>query len=488
MKDIVRTDKGLVKGEVADGIARFLGVPFAKPPVGDLRWRPPEEADAWEGVKECTRYADICTQHSWLDADGFPMSEDCLYLNIWSPAKGADDKLPVVVWIHGGGYTGGTSREELTKGMIPARRGVVVVSVQYRLGVFGFLAHPELSRESGRGVSGNYGTLDQAAAVRWVARNIAAFGGDPDRITLAGQSAGGDSVARLLAMEGVGSLVRGAIIQSGGPHPSRRGMSLAEAVSYGEGFVARAGARDIAQARRIPDRDLLELATAENPGVSGRFRPVTDGVYLKEEPFAAFKDGHIPDIPLVLSCTLDEGRYGAFGAGQDELLQQARQEKNGEEIVRAFGLDGAEWRQGAERLGSLLQVAGHARLAAHMAPARRSGTWIYRFTERLSMPDGSVFKASHSEDLRFTWGRADRAGDLKFVPAQRHFKFAEDCVGYLTDFVKTGDPNGGQRPRWESAGTRGDYLDLNSACPGTRRAGDLPDMALAQGILDGYFE
>ena len=213
---IVSIECGRVAGEEQNGITLFRGIPYAKPPVGELRWKAPQPAEPWEGVRECRRFGDMCIQNpGWVGMDAFEhhsQSEDCLYLNIWTPAASAEEELPVLFWIHGGGFQGGLGDEELYHGWSLAAKGVLVVSINYRLGALGFLAHPELSRESEHGVSGNYGLLDQIAALRWVKKNIRGFGGDPNRIVLDGQSAGGMSVGALISSPLTSGLYSAAII------------------------------------------------------------------------------------------------------------------------------------------------------------------------------------------------------------------------------------------------------------------------------------
>lgn len=227
IEDPVKTESGLVSGLAAgpSGEVRvYRGIPFAAPPVGPLRWKPPQPANSWDGVRECTRFGPWCPQPRPFVAfeSGQIQSEDCLYLNVWTAARSAGDRLPVMFWIHGGGFTTGSGAMASYDGTALARQGVVVVTINYRLGPFGYLAHPLLSRESPQGVSGNYGHLDQIAALHWVRKNIAAFGGDPGCVTIFGESAGAMSVCRLMVSPLARGLFHRAIAQSGGAHGRNR--------------------------------------------------------------------------------------------------------------------------------------------------------------------------------------------------------------------------------------------------------------------------
>ncbi|HTL68700.1 MAG TPA: carboxylesterase family protein, partial [Lacunisphaera sp.] len=252
----VMTESGLVQGTAAEGLTIYRGIPFAAPPVGDLRWRAPQPAAKWQGVRAADKFAPDPYQG---DGKG-NVSEDCLYLNIWTPAKSPGDKVPVLVWIYGGGFSFGSTSTPVHNGEHLARKGVVLVSINYRVGPLGFLAHPELSAESPQHVSGNYGLLDQIAGLQWVKKNIAAFGGDPDKVTIFGESAGGIAVSMLCASPEAKGLFRGAISQSGGnfgptrptTYPGENMHTLAEAEQAGLNLAKSAGVDSIAAFRALP--------------------------------------------------------------------------------------------------------------------------------------------------------------------------------------------------------------------------------------------
>ena len=258
----VKVEGGLVQGAVEDGLAVYRGIPFAAPPVGDLRWRAPQAVPKWDGVKETIKFAPACVQGMMMGPGGSgpAPSEDCLYLNIWSPAKSPRDRVPVFVWIYGGGFAMGSTSDPTFGGERLAKKGVVLVSIAYRVGQMGFFVHPELSAETKNRVSGNYGLLDMIAGLQWIQKNIAAFGGDPNRVTIFGESAGGIAVSMLCASPLAKGLFHGAISESGGSFgpprpatmPGENMKRLADAERSGEATLKEAGVASIAEARKLP--------------------------------------------------------------------------------------------------------------------------------------------------------------------------------------------------------------------------------------------
>src|SRR5450631_2482852 len=256
-----KVEQGLVQGTVESGLTVYRGIPFAAPPVGDLRWRPPQPAASWEGVRQADKFAPQCVQSIKPETT----SEDCLYLNVWSPAKSVHAKVPVLVWIYGGGFSVGGTSVPVYSGEVLARKGVVLVSIAYRMGALGFLAHPELSAESPQHVSGNYGLLDMIAALGWIRKNIAAFGGDPNKVTIFGESAGGIAVSQLCSSPLAKGLFDGAISESGGSFgpprpaggPGENMRTLASAEYDGQAFALNAGTESIAELRKMPPEKLL---------------------------------------------------------------------------------------------------------------------------------------------------------------------------------------------------------------------------------------
>src|SRR5215475_9259289 len=309
---------GAVSGTTENGISTFKGIPFAAPPVGDLRWKAPAPVKPWSGVKKADAFANACMQPPHSQGNTAPVSEDCLYLNVWTPAKAATEKLPVIVWVHGGGFVGGSTSIPLYDGSGYARKGVVLVSLAYRLGQYGFMASPELSRESGHG-SGTYGIQDLIAGLKWVHANIAAFGGDPGNVTIFGHSAGSAAVSFLAASPLSKGLFHRVIAMSGAsfaPLVSSEqggfGMSiptLATAEATGSSFLSKLGAKDIAAARKL-SADTIQAAT----GAGLTFRPVADGYVLSSDMPTLYRQGQFNDTPVLLGHTSDETL--AFGGGK----------------------------------------------------------------------------------------------------------------------------------------------------------------------------
>jgi len=318
---MVSTTGGQLQGVVVDGVASFKGIPFAAPPVGNLRWKAPEPVKKWTGIRKADSYAAGCMQDpamSKMMGTAANVSEDCLYLNVWTGAKKAGEKRPVMVWIHGGAFVGGMTGTPMFDGTKFAQEGVVLVSIAYRLGVFGFLAHPELSRESGKG-SGTYGIQDMIAALQWVKDNIAQFGGDPSCVTIFGESAGGIAVGMLAAAPQAKGLFQRAISESGGSFAPPRianeagqnvpTLKLAEA--NGEAFLKRLGAADIKAARAL-SAEQIQKAVGSGMG-GGGFWPVADGNILPGDPYELYQKGRFNDTPILLGTNSNEG--GLFMRG-----------------------------------------------------------------------------------------------------------------------------------------------------------------------------
>ncbi len=328
----VKTQSGLVQGTMEDGVTVYKGIPFAAPPVGDLRWRTPQAPATWTGVRTSDKFAPACMQvpivNKDLGMESVTTNEDCLYLNVWTPAKSANEKLAVMVWIYGGGFTIGGTSMSLYDGMNFAKKGVILVSVAYRLGAFGFMAHPELTREQG-GHSGNYGLLDQIAGLQWVKHNIAAFGGDPSRVTIFGESAGGISVSMLSASPLAKGLFRGAISESGGNFGPEHQTgteggenmdSLATAEKNGTAFLAKLGAASIADARKKSAEETLKNSP---PGL-GTAWPIFDGYVLLGDQYKLYEAKRYNDTAVLVGTNSDEGALFVPFAKADTYQKQIR--------------------------------------------------------------------------------------------------------------------------------------------------------------------
>jgi len=449
--EAVVTESGSLAGVTEQGLSVYKGVPFAAPPVGELRWRPPQPAATWQGTRRAETFAPACPQTGVSMPGETPpsTSEDCLYLNVWTPARNARERLPVLVWIHGGGYANGSASMPLYWGDALAKRGIVVVTVAYRLGPFGFLAHPELTAESDHKTSGNYGLLDQLAALEWVQRNIAAFGGDPRRVTIAGQSAGAMAVSILMASPRAKGLFRGAIGQSGGlfePLQLAPQYLLANAEKDGEAYARSLHAASIAELRRRPAAELL---TGTAASIS---HPVIEPTVLPGSPYDAFASGSYNEVPLLVGFNADEARaltdvshvaaatYEAdiargFGALPPPMIAayphatdgESRQARLDFERDLRFGWDMWTW----------------ARLQSSHGRA-----YVYRFEQKPPFPEGSArhgWGASHFAEL---WYVFDHLGQEDWAWSAADRRVAALMADYWASFVKTGDPNGSGRPRW----------------------------------------
>lgn len=302
----VRLSSGTIAGSLeVGGVRVFKGIPYAAPPTGSHRWRPPEAVLPWDGVRSTLDFGPDCPQAGGGSTRATVMDEDCLYLNVWSPASIATAPLPVMVWIHGGGFTAGSGSDPRCDGLALARLGVIVVTFNYRVGLFGFLAHPALSRESAQGVSGNYGLMDQMAALRWVQENIASFGGDPRRVTVFGVSAGSASISLLLTSAHARGLFQQCILHS--PGAGRPLATLAQAEAAGSVL-----GDDIDALRQLSSSELFAKTSLLAPAIRGLtsprvLRPIRDGVVLAEDERPAFKAGRLHAMPMIVGSNADEG-------------------------------------------------------------------------------------------------------------------------------------------------------------------------------------
>jgi para-nitrobenzyl esterase len=481
--DRVKTDAGVVEGtSEKDGLRVFKGLPFAAPPVGDLRWKAPQPMKPWDGVRKADAFGPKAMQRPIFGDMNFRangMGEDCLYLNVWTPAKSGDEHLPVLVYFYGGGFMAGDGSEPRYDGANIARKGVVAVTVNYRLGVFGFMAHPELTAESPHHASGNYGLLDQAAALAWVRRNIAAFGGDPAKVTIAGESAGSISVAAQMASPLSKDLIAGAIGESGSPMGTLTPVPLSEAEQAGVRFAEKAGAKSLADLRKMSAEKLLG-ATAE-PGV-GRFPLAIDGYFLPKDPAAIFEAGEQAHVPLLVGWNSEEMNYRmVLGREQPtrENYEKAVKRLYGDradEVLKAYAAaNDAEVEQAATDLASDRFIGFSTWRWAELA-GKTGGKPIYRYlyarprpAMRPEMGDavpglaGGVRKgadakadrppppkgAVHSAEIEYALGNLATNKVYAWTPDDS--KVSEVMLAYFANFVKAGDPNGPGLPAWPPA-------------------------------------
>ena len=459
----------------AQGVQVYKGLPYAAPPVGPLRWRAPQPVAPWREPRRTTAFGSSAMQGViWDDIDlaGAGVSEDCLYLNVWTP--GTRERLPVLFWIHGGGFAAGSGAEPRYNGARLAARGLVVVTVNYRLGAFGFLAHPELTGESG--FSGNWGLFDLVAALQWTQRNIAAFGGDPAQVTIAGESAGSMAVSALMASSLARGLFARAIGQSGAlfsgaaePIPTRQA-----AEERGLAFQAELGAGSLAEMRALPAETVLAAA----PGLG--FRPILDGRLLPRPLDAIFAEGAQADVPLIAGWTKDEGFNFTWTpeevpAGTYEAMVEKRFGTNAGAVLAHYP-GGPEARASAAALGGDLVIINKtwAWIEAQKASGR-AGIYRYRFDRAppvrpgwFGPRDAREAGAFHAGDIPYVLDTLD-ATPWDCGPADR--AAAEAASGYWVNFVKTGDPNGSGLPRWPSFRENGEVMLIDGQSRATSEEG-----------------
>ena len=454
-----KTANGVLEGVTeASGVVSYKGVPFAQPPVGDLRWVEPLAPLNWKGVRKADHFGPQAMQRAIYSdmifrSDG--KSEDCLYLNVWTPAKSATEKLPVLVYFYGGGFTAGDGSESRYDGEALAKKGIISITVNYRLGIFGFLAHPELTAESKHKASGNYGLMDQHAALVWVKKNIAAFGGDPNKVTIGGESAGSMSVSGQVASPLSKGLFAGAIGQSGAFLGNLSPAPLADAEQRGVKFAADVNAKSIAELRKIPADSLLKLA-------ANSYFPFTiDGYFLPESPQAIFSTGRQMDVPLLAGWTSAEsGAGGVLGKAEPTIAnyKAAVEKLYGEragEILNAYKpATDADVLQVATDLASdrFIAYASWKFIDLH---SKTNGHPVYRylFAKKrplmVGAPAGTVDQsvgASHASDIEYALGNLSSNKVYAWTPED--FKASETMQNYFVNFVKTGNPNGAGLPKW----------------------------------------
>jgi len=446
----VKTDAGLVEGVSQDGLLIYKGIPYAAPPLGDLRWRDPQPAATWSGVRKADRFSPTCMQTGSYppDSPAEPVSEDCLYLNVWRPAVPADTKLPVMVWIYGGGLENGSASTPLYAGDVLARQGVIVVTFNYRLGVFGFLALPQLTAESPHKSSGDYGLLDQIAALRWVQKNIAAFGGDPNRVTVFGQSSGSISISALTASPLAKGLFQRAIGESGAlfePLELAPELQLPGAEQQGWEFMARAGAASLAALRAEPAVQLLQ--TSFGPGL------ILDGYALPRTPHDVYSQRGQITVPLLMGFDAVEGRI--FTAPHHITRAGYAQSLGGDFpplLVLLAAPDPGSSDASAEAAAAAFETDMRFRWDmwawARLAAEGGAPVYFYEFDRESPFKPGSPYAglgATHGTEMPYVFGHLDPAA-ASWTDADR--RFSDEVIAYWTNFAKSGDPNGPGLPAW----------------------------------------
>jgi para-nitrobenzyl esterase len=463
---VVRIDSGPILGELVDeraAVRAFKGVPFAAPPVGKLRWRPPQPPAAWTEVRDCTKFGATCPQLPYPASSIYaqpaqPQSEDCLFLNVWTAASRSDERRPVMVWIHGGALTRGASSLGVYDGTALARKGVVLVTINYRLGPLGYFAHPELSREDEHHSSGNYGVLDQIAALRWVQRNIAAFGGDPERVTIFGESAGSWSVCSLVASPLAKGLFHGAIGQSGGcfmpmSYLNRDRGELPAAEKVGEGLSARLGCdkeQDVLAALRAKTSEEILTVAAKDPS-QARTRPNVDGWVFPEDIYEIYAAGRQNHVPVIVGSNADEGTSLAGPAvpqNMDSFIEASRKKYGAlaDRFLKLYSVSA-----GGDPRDALLHslrdewFTWEMRSWARLSERAGDKAYLYFFSHVPPRPEAQQLGAYHAAEIPYVF---DNLKLLPWTSSAADQALAETMSDYWVRFATTGNPNGGSQPPW----------------------------------------
>lgn len=482
----VKTDAGQISGtDNSDASVHiFKGIPFAAPPVGNLRWKAPQPTAHWSGVKACTDFSKMPMQgkpnefgvytREFLIKDE-PLSEDCLYLNVWTGAKTPSEKRPVIVWIYGGGFVSGGTNVPIYDGEALAKKGVILVSINYRVGIFGFFAHPELTKEWPNHTSGNYGLMDQLAALKWVKKNIAAFGGDPDNVTIAGQSAGSYGVNYLVASPLAKGLFKGAIAESGAhmvPGPGS-GVTLAQAEQDGLKAAGALHAGSLADLRKLPAEELLK---------QNNFRPIVDGYFLPQVPADIFAANKENQVPLLTGWNEDDAFIGTLKNAVDYTagIQKRFGDKAAEFLKLYPGNTDAEAQRSQINMSrdGMFGVQNFT-WANTQSAKNKAKVYLYRFTRRMpATEDFKKYGAFHTGEVGYVFN------NLKFL--NRPFEpvdqqLADIISSYWVNFAESGNPNGPGLPAWPAYNSNGNQTMILGDKPA---AVSLPDKAALEFMVN----
>lgn len=480
----LKVEGGIIQGTLTEGLSIYKGIPFAAPPVGELRWKAPQPVEPWEGVKQTTEYAPAPMQ------GGNPVSgksEDCLYLNVWTPAKSANEKLPVLVWIYGGGFSFGSTSDPVHNGEHLARKGVVLVSIAYRVGQLGFLAHPELSAESPNGVSGNYGLLDQIAGLQWIQNNIAAFGGDPGQVSIFGESAGGIAVSMLCASPLAKGLFHGAISQSGGSfgptrpttYPGENMKTLQQAEQDGIEYVDGFGLSNIDQLRQLDAEKLIPRGWTMPGGW-----PIVDGYVILDDQFKLYEAGNYNDVPVLIGYNSDEGLSFPAGRSPQEYVTnvKARFGPYADSLIQAYPVGENNVPRSARNLMRDAAFGWHTWSWARLqSKTGKSDVYLYYFDQHPERPTDSPqadHGTPHGVDVPFVFMNLDSKNT-----SESDLSISETMATYWTNFAKYGHPNSKDVPEWPAfSETNPVVMYLGPSA----YVGSVPDEASLQ-VLDNYY-
>jgi para-nitrobenzyl esterase len=479
----VKTEDGIVQGAIKNELRVFKGIPFAAPPVGDLRWKAPQPVEKWNGVKQTTEFAS--SPYQWGNPPS-GKSEDCLYLNVWTPAKSNKEKLPVMAWIYGGGFGAGTTADPVCNGTNLAKKGVVVVAVAYRVGILGFLAHPELTSENPNNVSGNYGLLDQVAGLNWVQKNIAAFGGDPDKVTIFGESAGGISVSMLCASPEAKGLFSGAISQSGGSfgptrpttYPGENMKTLQQAEADGEAYVQQSGLESIAALR--------EVSADKLPG--GRGWPIVDGCVIPDVQHILYENGNYNDVPVMIGYNSDEGLSFSREKKPDEYIANVKKRYGefADTLIAAYPVGENSVPKTARDLMRDAAFGWQTWIWARLqSQTGNSKVYYYYFDQHPDYPEDSPMYGAgspHGQDVAYAFMTLNSLRRKDISESDR--ELSETMGTYWTNFAKYGDPNGEGVPEWPAFSDANPEVMYLTANP---YPGPVPSEASMK-VLDSYFK
>ncbi|MFL1012286.1 carboxylesterase/lipase family protein [Flavisericum labens] len=483
--DVVNVEGGSVQGIKENNLTVFKGIPFAAPPVNELRWKAPQPVNTWEGVKNTTEFAASPYQ---LGNPPAGKSEDCLYLNVWTPAQSPDENLPVLVWIYGGGFSFGSAAEPICTGEHLAKKGVVVVSIAYRVGKLGFLAHPELSAENPNNVSGNYGLLDQIAGLEWVQNNIAAFGGNPDKVTIFGESAGGISVSMLCASPLAKGLFRGAISQSGGSfgptrptnYPGENMKTLQQEEITGKDFLQKAGLSSIAELRKLKVEEL-----PIEPGMGGAW-PNVDGYVIPDNQYKLYQKGEYNDVDVLVGYNSDECAFFLTSKTPEEHITRVHQRygKFADTLLSAYPVGEKTVPKTARDLTSAAAFGWHSWTWARLqAQTGNSNVFLYYFDQHPDYPKDSPmysYGSPHGSEIPYVFMTLDKNNPQTTAS---DISLSETMSSYWTNFTKYGNPNADHLPHWPKFSTENSKLLYLDAEP---RASPVPNEKSLQ-VLDAYF-
>jgi len=482
---IVKTTTGRVRGIARRGRgAEFLGIPFAAPPVGDFRWREPQPVKLWTGIRDATSFGAPCAQAilgDWNRHDAETSSEDCLFLNVITPEWRAKKPLPVMFWIHGGANAGGTASTPLYKDGTLVQHGIVLVTLNYRLGVFGFLAHPQLTLESSHHASGNYGLMDQIAALRWVHDNIAGFGGDPNNVTVFGQSAGGQNASYLMTSPLAKGLFHRAIVQSGSAIDPRMPV-LSDAERNGEKIATvlktPSGNGAIKHLRQLSTQDVLKGAGVQDPVGPPLLGPDIDGWILPRAGAAVFVGGQQAAIPLLIGVTSREFNLpGGIEAARQMIAGVA-----GNFTPRVLSLYGIA-DGGLGKNDPLYGPPENQWFSDYIfrCPVTTQAGWqaalgqaTYQYQYERAIPGQEANGAIHSSELPYVFGYYPKGGNISGNFSETDYKLAELIESYWTNFARTGNPNSNGLPNWPAFGASQAFIEFTpegkvAASEGLRR-------------------